>query len=524
MTELIKYYLSLRFDHAQPLISADKCYDAILEEIEANKIRRRKALEKVDLEEKQKQQERAKAKIQARLLQAKEEVKRLEQKYQNLLEQEKGKAPAIQNRTAQIEPVETESLQVPTIIIEEPSETEEKRQEENEELGSQNWNTGDLTELINSEPPEPNSDEEAEELARQSEGFRFLMDVVAYSSIPSYRQGESSTQAQRRRHNWPILRRLITIKDYYKRYPGVPVERMPPLRCGCRPLDLKNAFGEHNKTFNPILKQPFHCCVCKRPGNTMHISTGNEEYYQWCSKCEKEETYDVTEEEWYGKPCHVCERPMVQKVNIDWNFDVCTTICKYAYLAVHTSNNFTHIPTRIKHYIETKGCREHYLDVAVTAERYYKRRHPYERLEYNRTQYANQLSWTQMAREFSRDLNRQWNTTEVIFLGETVEAEVLRQSFEDHNRLLTERFTEMRDLRTDGRLGDKIRLCDECLMPYTIEELKEDHGKWLCIKTETNPNPCEEENSPEQGLNTTTQPIEIPERPPSRNNIDPWEQ
>jgi hypothetical protein len=61
-------------------------------------------------------------------------------------------------------------------------------------------------------------------------------------------------------------------------------------------------------------------------------------------------------------------------------------------------------------------------------------------------------------------------------------------------------------------------------MPYTIEELKENHGKWLCIKTETNPNPCEEENSPEQGLNTTTKPIQIPERPPSRNNEDPWEQ
>src|SRR6185369_11620455 len=120
MAELIKYYLSLRFDHSQPLISADECYDAILEEIEANKQRRQKALERIDLEFQQKREE-AKVRIQARLLQMQEDLKRLEQTYQNLLEQEKGKAPATQNRTAQIEPVETESLQ-PTIIIEEPSE------------------------------------------------------------------------------------------------------------------------------------------------------------------------------------------------------------------------------------------------------------------------------------------------------------------------------------------------------------------------------------------------------------------
>lgn len=307
------------------------------------------------------------------------------------------------------------------------------------------------------------------------------------------------------------------MKDYYKTYKGVPVERMPDLTCGCRPEKLKEKFKEHMGWCHPINEQPFHCCKCYRPGNRSHITPGNSEYYQWCQKCEKDESYDITREPWYHKPCHVCRTPIEEKVNIQWNVDVCSTVCKYAYLAVNTSLNFTHIPTRIKHYIETKGCREHYLDVANAAERYYRRRHPNESLDYWGTTFHNQLSWIQMAREFADDLNDHWQTL-VDTTPDSVEAETLRQSFDLQTQLLTERFTEMRDLTRDGRLGDRIRLCDECLLPFTIEELVEKDRKWLCIKTESNPNPCETDNSMEHGLNITTQPIPIPEKSHNTNN------
>jgi hypothetical protein len=504
MTDLINYYLNLR---DRSLINTDECCNAIQKEIEARKQRREKALAQIDLELKQKQHQ-AKAKIQARLLQLQEELRRVEQIYQHLFEQE--------NTVAQTEPLENESFPQPVILQDEQVLTEEPSEITNEEEehteSEEGWRRPQSPQITEDEHNEPQE---------------LLVETWELERVPPFlrQTGESSRSI---RNTWPPLnrRQLVTIKDYYKKYKGVPVESMPNLPCGCEPKILKREYGRHNTAFNPTLQQPLHCCKCYRPGNKQHIAIGNDRYYQWCTKCERNESYDVTRESWYNTPCRICQNPMTEKVNVAWNMDVCSTECKYAYLSTSTANGFTHIPTKIKHYIETKGCRDQYLNVAAIAESYYRRTHPHEILDYTGTQYHNQLSWTQMAREFSRDLNREWNNRDFEAPYSTIsEAEALRQSFETHERPLTQRFTDLRDLNRDGRLGDKIRLCDECFLPYTTDELKEANGRWLCTKTETNPNPCEEDNSLEQGLSTTsTQPIQIPERPPNHASDDPWEQ
>ena len=62
----------------------------------------------------------------------------------------------------------------------------------------------------------------------------------------------------------------------------------------------------------------------------------------------------------------------------------------------------------------------------------------------------------------------------------------------------------MCNLQEDERLGGRIKLCEECLMPFTIEELKKKDGRWLCIETESNRDPCEPGNSSTTGRNSTS--------------------
>src|SRR5947208_2595011 len=155
--------------------------------------------------------------------------------------------------------------------------------------------------------------------------------------------------------------------------------------------------------------------------------------------------------------------------------------CKYAYLAVASAKHFTHIPTLIKKYKFSKNCRDLYLDVAYRAERLWVRKYPYEERDYHHTKYHNQLSWMDMAREFAEEVNYfSPNLPPTIEVISTEEAIALRRSFNEYEAQndvrLMDRFKRMCDLKEDKRFGGRIRLCEECLMPFTNEELKKKDG------------------------------------------------
>src|SRR5512139_2849168 len=333
---------------------------------------------------------------------------------------------------------------------------------------------------------------------------------------------ESSSMAQSQPP--PPERKLLAVNDHIKKYPRLKIKDVPRMECRCEPLKLITAFHEHKAVFTSTMRMPFHCCLCKRPGHTGVIAFGNENYYQWCRACEKSETFDITQTSWYGKPCRCCLTPLTQRENMGWNTDVCSKACKYAYLAVHYSNDFTHIPTLIKKYKFSRNCRELYLDVAVQAERLYRRLYPNEQLNYHTAKYHNQLSWMEMAREFAEEINAYSpSMPSTIDALDSDEAIALRRSFNDYENNLMERFPRMVDLQQDERLGGNMKLCEECLLPFTLDELKKKDGRWLCIETEHNRDPCEL-GLPAQGTNTQTQsqPRRILSRPPNDQDIGPW--
>ena len=170
--------------------------------------------------------------------------------------------------------------------------------------------------------------------------------------------------------------------------------------------------------------------------------------------------------------------------------------------------------------MDTKNCRDSYIDIAARAEIYYRRLYPDERLDYNQTIAHNQLSWINMAREIAAQLNHDWDSLEYSSSPST-EADVIRQSFDDHNTLLTSRFTHMRDLTQDGRLGNNIRLCDECLLPFELQALTKKNGKWLCTATDYNTNPCDTDTSADQEMRPS-EPVNIPQPPSNPNAPGPW--
>ena len=75
---------------------------------------------------------------------------------------------------------------------------------------------------------------------------------------------------------------------------------------------------------------------------------------------------------WYHRPCPVCQELLENPENIRGDTNVCSKVCKYAWLSVNYANDFTHIPTKIRSYIN-KNCEENYFDVALRAEQYCER-------------------------------------------------------------------------------------------------------------------------------------------------------
>ena len=353
-------------------------------------------------------------------------------------------------------------------------------------------------------------------------------------------QNELEAESSGTSHNWststPVQQQpsrvLYSVTDHYHKYPHIHKDDMPPLKCGCTPKELDREYRRHMEVFNPSTRMHLHCCKCKRPGNRRVIALGSQGYHQICNTCEKWLNYTVTEEWWYGKPCKTCLEPMRNRINVAWQIDVCSSSCKYAWLSCNQADDFTQIPTKIRRYIFSLGCRDQYLTVAVKAERYYRRMRPNEQLDYYGTKYHNQLSWMQMAQRFAIEYNRDYDTLNnedeptaiPTFPGEAL---AIRESFDQHEETVLSRIARVYDLSKDNRLGGKIKLCEECLLPYSEDELKKKNGRWLCIETETNREPCEPDNSGEQST-SPSQPTQLiqttytPPRPPGQNEIGPW--
>ncbi len=366
-------------------------------------------------------------------------------------------------------------------------------------------------ETITEEEEEPTVEIPSEELNKLNQDWNRIIPEEPLSTSPEPESpAESSSSVQNRTplHPPPQQRKLLAVMDHIKMFPRLRMDQIPNMICGCNPKQLKDAFKSHKATFTSTMRMPYHCCLCHRPGHHGNIAYGNETYYQWCRACERAETYNIEDAIWWHKPCCTCLAPIKQRENVEWDVDACSKACKYAYLAVASAKHFTHIPTLIKKYKFSKNCRDLYLDVAYRAERLWIRKYPYEERDYYHTKYHNQLSWMDMAWEFAEEVNYfSPNMPPTIEAISTEEAIALRSfnKYEAQNEvILMERFKRMCNLQEDKRLGGRIKLCEECLMPFTIEELKKKDGRWLCIETESNRDPCEPGNSSTMGRNSTS--------------------
>ncbi len=300
--------------------------------------------------------------------------------------------------------------------------------------------------------------------------------------------------------------------------------------CGCISWELKEKYKAHKKRYHFERKYDYHCCKCKRPGAPDQIENGAGGYHQLCKVCHKDETWKAEDQWWWHQECFMCLIPMETIYDVGNGRKVCSEECKYAWCSVKSANDFTHIPTRIWSYKFREKCRADYIDVAVIAEAFYKRKHPDEELIYDRTRQRDQLSWDQMAQHFAAEIaedNRPDSPSE----EETREAreylEVVQQSWNDAEVTSIQKIPAFVDLRKDPRFKNEkgktklsINLCCKCLMVFETTELEKHKGKLFCKNSNHNKG-CFEE--------LDTSPSE--ETDPSPNNgkgkdkaVDPWEQ
>ena len=299
--------------------------------------------------------------------------------------------------------------------------------------------------------------------------------------------------------------------------------------CGCESWELKEKYKAHKKRYHFERKYDYHCCKCKRPGAPDQIENGAGGYHQLCKTCHKDETWKSEDQWWWHKECFMCLLPM-EKIEDAAGRKVCSEECKYAWLSVRSANDFTHIPTRIWSYKFREKCRADYIDVAIIAEAFWKRKHPDEELIYDRTKQRDQLSWNRMAQHFAAETienNRPGSPTE----EETREAreylEAVQQSWNHAEVTAIQKIPAFVDLRKDPRFKNEkgetklsINLCCKCLMVFETTELEKHKGKLFCKNSDHNKGCFEElDASPSEATD------------PSPNNgkekdraVDPWEQ
>jgi hypothetical protein len=276
------------------------------------------------------------------------------------------------------------------------------------------------------------------------------------------------------------------------------------LPCKCNKRWLKQKADEHFKWTTVTTKMNLHCCKCGRPTNRNNINDGgNWGYYQLCNSCFKHEDYDITKESWYNKPCLVCDKPMLEKVNIAWGTDVCSEVCKYAYLVVKLANCYEHIPQKVTHYIQVKNCTEDEEEVREAAKDYWIKLNgiPDEGAEYRR--YYNNETWSEARQRTQEEYDELRGTMEMFLqnnynqLDEEDQAHIeeINRAIAANEEVNLERIPKILDLkRYKKHCTQKINFCHGCLYVYDDEDLMAVGKQLLCkyIK-ERNEDPCYKE-------------------------------
>ena len=275
-----------------------------------------------------------------------------------------------------------------------------------------------------------------------------------------------------------------------------------PLPCGCDKRKLQEAATDHMARNFCTRKKNFHCCKCSRPLAKDEVYEGTNLYHQLCRSCDRIEKYDITNESWYREPCQVCGQPLEQKENISWNNYCCSTPCKYAYLAIMSSQTFEHIPTRVYHYLNTGRGKYHEVDESEVLEKarnfYIKLNGEPEPERYDTRMNNNLETWNEARDrayfEAQEAVDYLWEST-LTYLNNHHDEEYIwrmNESFNNNREAAIARLPTILDLTEDNRLKlAKFNLCHNCYFPFSNEDLRQTNDrKFLCIKTDMNPEPC----------------------------------
>jgi len=218
-----------------------------------------------------------------------------------------------------------------------------------------------------------------------------------------------------------------------------------------------------------------------------------------CETCYRNKTYDVTKEPWYNSPCQVCGQPMIEKVNIGYQTDVCSELCKYDMLSVGAANGFRDIPQKIRHYINIQNCNEEEKALLEAAEAYYIKRYGQPSAEEYQMRYNNTESWNGARARIEQEADHIWTRTETFFRDyedeyptEQAYIEELNRSFIENREAIIERIPKILDLRKHQQHNHgTINLCHGCIWPYDNSDLIVVGNKFLCkyIKNQ-NEDPC----------------------------------
>lgn len=269
-----------------------------------------------------------------------------------------------------------------------------------------------------------------------------------------------------------------------------------PLPCRCNKTWLKQKAKEHFDWTHPTRRMNYHCCNCGRPTPKSETHDGWKwSIYQLCHSCWKNRSYDITEESWYNKPCKVCDQPMTERVNVSWNVDVCSEVCKYAHLAVMMANVFAHIPQKVKHYIEVKNCNEEEEEVLKAAEAYYIKLHGPVREEEYHQRYNNLETWNEAFDRLEEEYQQLGARMEEYLYNNDADAQYmdeLNEAFHTNREAIINKLPRLLNLKEHPEhTHGNINLCHECLLPFNDEDLITAGNRLLCKFVEgRNEEPC----------------------------------
>ena len=198
---------------------------------------------------------------------------------------------------------------------------------------------------------------------------------------------------------------------------------------------------------------------------------------------------------------------MMEKVNIHWQNDVCSHICKYAYLSVGQANCLGHIPQKVHNYCNTKNCNEDEGVILEAAEAYYIKLYGQPSEEEYQQQYHNNETWQDARNRLREEYEELMQRTTAYFYENYNRDEPEGLAYLDE---MNEAFILNRDEIINGiqrildlsahksHKGQSINLCHDCWMVYDNEDLITIGKKVLCkfIKGR-NENPCHKEEAPE---------------------------